>query len=650
MASIVRLLLLCVAILLPRGVEAQVDLEPYLARDSVGQLRISPTGEYYAATVPGPDTTTLVIFRREKMEVTGTLRFQAGTHVDQVWWVNAQRLVVSIAESYGEKDQPFATGELYGINADGTGKQLLAGWRTSRNDSAYVVGGLPGDDDHILISSWDIYSRNPITRIQKLNVNTGRRTEVAQGPFRRARLVTDSRGVARFALGVDDADKSQLFYRDGQDGEWQSLNMEADSGRVVIPLGFSADDRTAYLRVSHETGPDSIEAMEVVSGTRKQVVRDALRDPVVLYSVACGMCKVPLGIRFDGVPSGTSYIAGDGSETRQLRALEAALGASRVWFSSSTRDGRYKVVLVESDIDPGSFHLFDGDTGDSKFIIARSKLVDPRRMSPMQPISLKARDGLDLHGYLTLPGKAAAKPVPMVVMPHGGPYGIYDGWGYDVDTQMLAEAGYAVLRINFRGSGNQGAAFRRAGAKEWGRKMQDDLTDATRWAIDQGMADGERICIYGASYGGYAALMGVAREPGLYRCAVGYVGVYDLKRLRRENRSEGRAMRNWSAEWVGDDPAALEAVSPNRLAGHIKAPVFLAAGGADGIAPIEHTEAMERALKQVGVPVESLYYPDEGHGFYKEPHKREFYTRLLAFLSRHLGGQPAKSAPESASP
>jgi dipeptidyl aminopeptidase/acylaminoacyl peptidase len=226
-------------------------------------------------------------------------------------------------------------------------------------------------------------------------------------------------------------------------------------------------------------------------------------------------------------------------------------------------------------------------------------------------------------------------------MPHGGPFGIQDTWGFDDDAQMLAAAGYAVLQVNFRGSGGYGVAFARAGMLQWGAKMQDDLTDATRWAIEQGLADASRICLYGASYGGYASLMGLVREPELYRCAAGYVGVYDLTLMQRDTG------RRFLREWVGQPPQ-LEQVSPSRLAERIKAPVFLAAGGKDERAPIAHTKKMEAALRKAGVAVETLYYDNEGHGFYTEEHQREFSSRLLAFLSRHLGGSTARPLPAPA--
>jgi dipeptidyl aminopeptidase/acylaminoacyl peptidase len=226
------------------------------------------------------------------------------------------------------------------------------------------------------------------------------------------------------------------------------------------------------------------------------------------------------------------------------------------------------------------------------------------------------------------------------MMPHGGPYGIHDEWSFDDEAVMLSQAGYSVLRVNFRGSGNYGRAFMHAGEREWGRKMQDDLIDATNWAVEQGIAEANRICLYGASYGGYAALMGVVREPALYRCAAGYVGVYDMDEFHDDDSDYSRSRERWVLDWLGEAETMRE-ISPAALASGIKVPVFLAAGGRDRRVPIEHSKRMEKSLKKAGTSVETLYFDTEGHGFYTEPHRREYYTRLLAFLSRHLGGSTA---------
>jgi dipeptidyl aminopeptidase/acylaminoacyl peptidase len=404
----------------------------------------------------------------------------------------------------------------------------------------------------------------------------------------------------------------------------------------------------AYFRSSQAEGPDVIVALDLATRERKVVLRDDDADPAyidffegnstnIVYKAGT---RVPMGVFFmDGKPR-TAFLDEAAPEARLHRSLEAAFAGSAVEVTSMTSDGRLVLVKVFSDRNPGDFYLFDTVAKKASHVLARREWFDPEQQATMQPITLTARDGIKLHGYLTLPHGSGGKGLPMVVMPHGGPFGIQDVWQFDTDAQLLANAGYAVLQLNYRGSGGYGRAFRAAGAREWGGTMQDDLTDATRWAIEQGFADRSRICLFGGSYGGYASLMGVAKEPGLYRCAAGYVGVYDLpKRYSDLDRASSRA-GNWAADWMGKSES-LAARSPNRLADRIKVPVFLAAGGEDPIAPIEHSKMMEKALRAAGVSVETLYYDTEGHGFYVEEHRKEFYARLLSFLAKNLGGSVA---------
>lgn len=640
------------ALAVPAVARAQsVDVAPFVAEHSVKDLRISPTGEYFAASVPieGQGQTGLLIYRRSDMKPTATLRFRRDTHVHRIWWVNPTRVVLSVADTFGSRDEPLPTGELYGIDADGGRKELLVGWRVQEEKTgtrirsgkkeeevaAFLVDTLPADNDHVLIKVQP-FTRDPYTRLEKMNVYTGKRTPVARLPVPYADYHVDGKGQVRFADATGAGNYSQLHYRASDTAEWTLVNNERDSGRVEIPLGFSADDAIAYLRVSQSTGPSAIVALDVASGKRTELVRDPLLDPQPLYRTGCGGCKVPIGAYFLTHGPKLAFFDETSADARLHRSLEKAFPGHRVWIGSSSDDGRYKVLEVESALDPGNFFLFDTVGKSASLILHRSRGIDPALMSPVRPITFKARDGLELHGYLTVPASSSGKQLPLVVMPHGGPFGVFDDWSFNADTQLLAKAGYAVLQVNYRGSGNYGRAFRQAGAREWGGAMQDDVTDATRWAIGQGIADPARVCIYGASYGAYAALMGVAREPDLYRCAAGYVGVYDLPTMRKEERFGSRATRTWMDEWVGDDDARLAANSPNRLASRIRAPVFLAAGGDDLVAPIEHSKLMERALKAANVPVETLYYPGEGHGFYTAAHRREFYQRLLAFLGKHL--------------
>ena len=631
-----------------------LDVTGFVKKDRFETIKISPTGEYYAASVPLGDRTVLAVMRRSDNKLTASFALGKNTHVDDFWWANHERVLISIAEKFGALDMPRMTGEIYAINADGGSADILVGQRVQgaglgtkiqpkkvERIAAFLVDDLPADDKNVIISVMP-FSDDPYTRAERMDVYTGRRAQVASAPVRNATFTTDNQGVVRFAHGAGTDLVDKLYYRTGEGAPWTLVNDEATNGRAEWPIGFSEDDRTVYLRSERAKGPDAIITMDLASGTRKDVLVDDDTDPArILYKSGT---SIPIGAWYiDGKPR-TAFFDPASSEARLYRSLEAAFAGQSPFITSSTADGKLRLVQTFSDRNPGDFFVFDTVAKKADHVISRRDWFDPEKMAEMRPISLVARDGLPLKGYLTVPNGSTGKNLPMVVLPHGGPYGIFEAWGFGEDNQLLAAAGYAVLQVDFRGSGNHGRAFEHAGAREWGGKMQDDITDATRWAIEQGFADARRICIYGASYGGYAALMGVAKEPSLYKCAAGYVGVYDLPVMHTSGDVQRRGSgETYLQEWIGKKNE-LGAVSPTRMADKIKVPVFLAAGGEDERAPIEHSKLMERALVKAGVPVETLYYPNEGHGFYLEANRQEFYTRLLAFLARNIGGGTATSA------
>lgn len=634
-----------------------VEVERFVERDKFNAIKISPTGEYFAASVPLDDRTVLAIIRRADNRMTGTFALEQHNHVADFHWVNPERVVISTAQKFGDLDTPGLTGELFALNADGSRSEILVGYRVAGNGlgtriqpkkveaiAAFLVDDLPADDKNVVISVQP-FARDAFSDAERMDVYTGRRVRVASAPVRNARFVTDNAGIVRFAAGEDLDLSRKLYYRSGNGAEWKLVNDESRTARAETPLGFSADNRIAYLQVEHAKGPDSIVAFDVETGQRSEVVRHATVDPNrIIYRAGTG---VPVGVVFEDGRGATQFFDKASPEARLQRSLEAAFAGNDVTVTSETADGRLALVFVSSDRNPGDYYLFDTVAKKADHVLSAREWFDPAKMHPTQPVRFAARDGLEIHGYVTRPLGSEGKALPTVVMPHGGPFGIRDYWQFDNDVQLLASAGYAVLQVNFRGSGGYGRDFHHAGAREWGGKMQDDVTDATRWAIKEGIADASRICLYGASYGAYASLMGVAKEPSLYRCAAGYVGVYDLPTMHTEGdiRESGTG-KTYLDEWVGPR-AEVASASPTRMADRIKVPVFLAAGGEDRRTPIEHSRMMEQALKRAGVPVETLYYETEGHGFYRPEHRREFYTRLLAFLSRSLGGATASAPPAS---
>lgn len=638
---------------------ADVDLDTYLKRDSFVDLRLSPGGEYYAATIPLEKSTAVAILRVADGQIVGRFVPPENNHALRFDWVSEDRVLIELGQKLGSLDQPQRTGELYSLRANTTSGELLVGYRVTGGHTGTRISGkkaeavaaflsddLPTDDKHVLIAV-SSFNGDPFTRLERLDVTNGRRIPVTRSPVQRADFTTDAEGNARFALGAGSDNVNKLYYRDRNNDNWKLINDEVVSGRIEKAIGFSADGKLAYLEIEQAQGPNAIVSWDPVSGERTPVLRDPVVNPARL--IHRPGTAIPVGALYLGDTPRTRFFDEQSADAKLYRSLEAAFGGNAVYVTSSTRDGNKLLVETFSSRNPGDFFIYDQSAKSAAHVVSRSSWIDPERTAAVRAITVKARDGLPLHGYLTTPHGQEAKNLPMVVLPHGGPFFVFDDGTYDTEAQLLAAAGYAVLQLNFRGSANYGRAFAQAGGQQWGLAMQDDLTDATRWAITEGVADKSRICIYGASYGGYAALMGAAKEPGLYRCAAGYVGVYDLPMMHtRGDIQKHMSGETYLRQWLGPVDK-VRAVSPVNLASQIKVPVFLAAGGEDQRAPVQHTERMEAALKSAGVPVQSLYCPREGHGFYVDANRREYYGRLLAFLSQSLGGGTA-AAPKPAAP
>ena len=649
--KLAALLLAMVGGLVSASATAGVDLDAMLKHNQFDVIQISPDGQYLAATMPQDDREGLVVMRRSDSTIASSFTPPKNEYIYQITWISDKRLLVRVAEKIGALEQPQDTGQLYGLDVDQKTPDVLVGWATTgmvASNKELVSAGamhkIPGDEHHVIITVYPNSQSERFNTAELLDVDTGRRTVLARSPFKAAQFYPDNAGVVRFAATASQKDNtSQLWYRPTNDADWKLINDETVSGVAETPRGFSADNRIAYLDVERASGPDAIVAYDTASSARKEVLRDAFADPEEIVRTFDGS-NVPVGAIYDdGIPH-AAFFDPQSREARLYAMLGQAFPGSAVKVTSTTRDGKLMLVYVHSDRDPGKFYLFDTQTNQAAYLLSRRRWVDPKAMAQTQVLQIKARDGVPLRAYLTLPPGREARNLPLVVYPHGGPFTIFDRWGYDTDPQLLAAAGYAVLQVNFRGSGNYGKQFFNLGRQQWGRAMQDDLTDATEWTVAQGIVDRSRMCMYGASYGGYASLEGVSKEPTLYKCAAGYVGVYDLSLWAAEASDRSTRLEYWAKTWVGTDPAQLADASPNLHADRIKVPVFLAMGGEDKTVPIEHSRKMEAALKKAGVPVETLYESTEGHGYYTLEHRREFYTRLLAFLDRNIGEASSKTA------
>lgn len=641
-------------------VAEELPVEYFVRHADYKNIKTSPDGEYVAATALREGKTVLAFIKRGSDKIEAAVEPSGDGHISQFRWISDERVLYRVAELRGTIDTPVPTGELYGIDRDGDNHEIIYGYRAGNSPAGSRIQGrestfghaeilheLPDDDEHILILEypWETrglgYAATPdaIVTVTRLDVYDGDKKELEKLPFRGASALADHEGRVRFAVGPRVAGGVKAAFREPGSEEWHDFHLPGIDDTTITPLSFGPDNEKVYIAaVPDDGGTRALFSVDPDAGDMKRLFR---HEEVDLTGFMRGIENDRL-VAVRTVPGKPEYHYLEGMENetvRMHRGLRQAFPGKDVRLTSHTKDGSEVIVHVSSDRDPGRFYFFNAQTNHAQPLMGNRSWVDPSKMRPMQPISLTARDGTTLHGYLTLP-EGADGPVPLVVMPHGGPHGIRDFWGFDFQVQLLANRGYGVLQVNYRGSGGYGKNFEEAGHGEWGAAMQDDLTDATRWAIEQGHTEAGRICIFGASYGGYAALMGAAREPGLYECAIGYVGVYDLPMMFEEGDiPDNRFGRSYLKRVLGNDEKALKKRSPAFQAGRIEAEVFLAAGGKDPRAPIEQSERMREALEEAGKDVRWLAFGGEGHGFFQVDHREKFYGQVLDFLDTHIGSE-----------
>lgn len=606
-----------------------IPVSDFIRAPNFSRVRISPDGKYLAAIVPKPQNpheNVLAILDGKTGKPLQVIPSGKNAMIADYFWVSDNRLVAAGAFRQNGLDTPQGTGELFGINADGTRQVQLFGYRAGGDQLAtrtrqvgqrYARATAIGDDlavDHRILIATNRFTddrQGALTNIETLNVLTGQTKLIGAAPTRNANLIADHADQVRVAWTNDGFTDIRLWTRRDNDDSWTLRNDSSKSGVTIRPIGFNRDNSRLYVSVSQGDKPDAIKLMNPADGTVATVYEGKFADPLELLPTADGLDYYAI-LTADGKP-GLHYIDENSEEAQLNKALAGSFPGDLAAFSSFSHDGKHAIVSVISDRTGTDYYLFDLATHQAKFLMSAQPWLDPHVTRPMQPIQLTARDGLPLHGFLTLPKGTA--PFPLVVVIHGGPHGIADQWGYDPEVQMLATRGYAVLQVNYRGSGGYGEKFIQRGYRQWGLSMQDDVTDATLWAVKQGYADRKRLCLYGGSYGGYAALEGAVREPDLYECAIGYAGVYDLRvQLDSSDTQSIYAGVDYLKRVLGTDRADLLRRSPLGGVARIKAHLFLAHGGADPRVPFMNFREFTKALDANHIRYELLVEPHEGHG------------------------------------
>ncbi|WP_109124782.1 alpha/beta fold hydrolase [Dyella sp. C11] len=644
---------------------SEVSFEDLARHMQYTSVKISPDGRHIAATTMVKDKPLLALIDLDTKKG-AMVTPRDNDQVVNFWWVNDNRVVYTEGTKVSGWDRPFTTGEIFAVNADGTNPKILFGYRAGESHVAThiqhqegerahgeVIATVRSDPKHILIaeSPWDTGAEGAFSDIYLLDVNDGAKQPLGKAPFRNASFIRDNQGAVRFAEGLDSHASPVVYYRQANDKPWTLLFQGSITQAVPLPLAFNRDDSKVFMSCDAPGKVDALCEWDVATQKMGEPVWSSSTVEISrLMASLDGMDVV--GVYSDpGAPTAEAFVPGSDA-MKVISSLSRSLPGESVRIVSSSSDGSKSIVLAFSSMDPGTYYLWDNTTGKATALLQRASWIDPNKMAAAQPVEFKARDGLPLHGYLSMPpGKEEAKHLPLVMFIHGGPFGIRDYWEYDSTVQALATHGYAVLQVNYRGSGGYGGGFMHAGYNEWGGKMQDDVTDATQWAINQGITMPGHVCIFGASYGGYAALEGVMKEPDLYRCAIGYVGVYDLPlMLSRGDGSDSTMARNFWRSTLGNDEQALAAHSPVNQVDRLKASVMLIAGGQDVRVPPVHAQNMRAALDKRGIGYEWLYKPDESHGFYDEKNNAELFLRVTQFLDRQIGTGAAGGSVAAGSP
>ncbi|HEU4431543.1 MAG TPA: S9 family peptidase, partial [Myxococcota bacterium] len=508
----------------------------------------------------------------------------------------------------------------------------------------------PDDPEHVLPLFNSPY-QGEWPDVKRLNVATGALRPAQAGKPSVRRWYADAAGNVRAGIGYRPDDTYELWARIDPEADFEVAIRHAAISNGETFLGFHRDPAKVYV-AKPKDGRDAVYEFDLREKKLGELVfAHSEVDAESLLLAPSGDGRV-IGFRYTTDSPQVHFIdAAAAAEHRGLiQALSAEYGqAVQVFPISRSANGAREIVHVSSDTQPPVYYLFDRTTKQLFALIEERPGLGPARLSPTKRVTVRARDGLSIPAYLTLPRGRDPKRVPLIALVHGGPWS-RDLIQWDPEVQLFASRGFAVLQMNFRGSTGLGVAHLQAGYREWGQKIQDDITDGVKWAIAEGIADPNRIGIYGASFGGYSALAGAVKTPELYRASAAYAAVTDIELMLNEDRWYDQPYE-YAETMVGGergDKERLRAASPLRHAAEIRVPVLLGHGVDDPTVHVRQSQRMARALREAGKDVAYLEFPDEVHGFLLEANRIRWYEALIAFFEKHLapssGGASAPSA------
>jgi dienelactone hydrolase len=629
-------------------------IEDFFGNPSFTGALLSPSGKYLAAKVPqknGRHMLTVVDLQAHKINVVAKF---ADIDVNQIQWVNDERLLFDSGDLTVAQGDTLNFPGLYAVNRDGTLFRQLA----SRGFRAATAGGFlmlapntymlpqegPRDSDWIYVQN--IASKggdHAYVSLLHLNTLTGR-SEAVKRPGESTAWLLDSDGEPRLTT-IQDKSTTSIHIRSKDSDTWTKLaSFEAydEDKKRFSPIGFGPDG-TLYVLASRSGPYAGMYAMDMATGkiAGKPLVQ---LDGFDFSGHLIIRQKQLIGVRYQRDATGTAWF------DPRMQAMQAdvdKLLPNMVNLLELPSRAESANVLVQSysDVQPAVSYIYNSEAKTLEKVGETHPTINATQMGGQEYVRYKARDGLEIPALLTVPLQSDGKKLPMVVLVHGGPYLRGTHWGWDPEVQFLASRGYAVLQPEFRGSAGYGWDHFHAGWKQWGLKMQDDIADGVKWAVANGYADAKRICIAGASYGGYATLMGLVNDPDLYQCGVEWAGVTDINLMYNGHwRFRSDMTENWKSYGmpvlIGDqekDAAQLKATSPLEQAARVTRPLLLAYGAADRRVPLAHGLKFRDAVKTTNKDVEWIEYAEEGHGWFLPKNRIDFWGRVEKFLDKHIG-------------
>lgn len=500
---------------------------------------------------------------------------------------------------------------------------------------AFVTDPLRDDPEHVLVSHNARDKR--VNDVYRVHVKTGRAERVVQNPGNVTGWTTDHRGRVRLGLVTDGVNR-ELLWRADEASPWKPI-IRTDFRTSVQPHFFDTAGKRFYASSNRGRDKSAIVLIDPAQPDREELVW--AHPEVDVEGLAMSQRrKVPTFAAYEVDKPGRHFF--DAQAQAMFAALARQLPGRELTIQAETHDERRFIVAAYSDRTQGERYVYDRPANRLVKLGQLAPWLPEVAMAPMQPIRYAARDGLPIRGYLTLPVGREPKDLPCVINPHGGPWA-RDSWGWNPEVQFLANRGFCVLQMNFRGSTGFGRAFWEKSFGQWGLAMQDDVTDGVKWLVAQGIADPKRIAIYGASYGGYAALSGIVKEPELFAAAVSYVGVSNLLTFMNTIPPYWEPFRRQMHEMVGNaenpaDLARMRATSPALNAERIRTPLLVAQGARDPRVIQAESDQIVEALRRRGVAVEYIVKENEGHGFANEENQFEYYGAMEKFLKKHTAG------------